>query len=631
MPRTLSPEQKTRYYAERREGASIRAAMAAKGVGISLSSAQKLEKNLKRKNAEEGINPRLLDAENKLPGPKTYKEMGLHARRAYDDFAYFQSYYLGRISQPWQVEAATKIQELLESPTKEYCVVNVAPGSGKTVLFTHDIPAWLTIRNRAIRGLIGSATQSLANRNVARLRRTLERPVLVAPDEALVRQGFAVEPRGVMAHDFGRFKPLERELWTRDAFIVMQMDATSITEKEPTWSAYGMDTGFIGGRYDFVIWDDLVDPRKLRSIEQKELLEQNWTDVAETRLEPAGLLVLQGQRLAADDLYRFALDMKGYDPQIEGEQDLEAPTVTSGSREGMKYHHVVFRAHYEDRCKPENHLKGAPSYPDGCLLSTWRLPWRELKPLIDRRDGRFEVIYQQEDTADSEVLVPKNWIYGDASHYGCLDETRDMLEVPKGLTGLHSYVAIDPSPTQFWGMLWFLYHPQSEQRFVFNLENRKMDASDLLDFNYNDKVFYGIMEEWQKLSCELGVPISHWIVEINAAQRFLLQHDYVRIWQGMRGVEIIPHSTARNKSDPEYGVWTIRHHYEFGRYRLPYKANTEGRAKTMRLVNELVRYPEGRTDDLVMANWFFEWQLPRIWTPARPSTPQSRPTWLANA
>ena len=126
----------------------------------------------------------------------------------------------------------------------------------------------------------------------------MERPVLVSPDEALLRKGFATEPKGVLAKDYGRFKPLERDLWTRDAFVVMQYDAMSVTEKEPTWSAYGMDTGFIGGRYDFVIWDDLVDPRKLRSTEQKEALENMWTDIAESRLEPGGLLVLQGQRLS---------------------------------------------------------------------------------------------------------------------------------------------------------------------------------------------------------------------------------------------------------------------------------------------------------------------------------------------
>jgi hypothetical protein len=251
-----------------------------------------------------------------------------------------------------------------------------------------------------------------------------------------------------------------------------------------------------------------------------------------------------------------------------------------------------------------------------------------LKPIMTNQEERFEVTHQQEDTAESESLVPKNWIYGDSRHQGCLDHDRDMLIVPRGVSGLESYVAVDPSPTQFWGLLWFLYHPESEQRFLFNLENRKMDASDLLDFNYNSGEFYGIMDEWQQLSHKLGVPISHWIVEINAAQRFLLQYDHTQRWVRKNGVTILPHSTARNKSDEDFGVWTIRHHYEFGRVRLPWKERTEGRAKSLRLINELVRYPNGRTDDLVMANWFLEWQLPHIYRPRVTPVRAERPSWL---
>ena len=37
-----------------------------------------------------------------------------------------------------------------------------------------------------------------------------------------------------------------------------------------------------------------------------ERLTQWWEVEAETRLEPGGLLILQGQRLGRDDLYRWA-------------------------------------------------------------------------------------------------------------------------------------------------------------------------------------------------------------------------------------------------------------------------------------------------------------------------------------
>ena len=65
--------------------------------------------------------------------------------------------------------------------------------------------------------------------------------------------------------------------------------------------------------------------------------------------------------------------------------------------------------------------------------------------------------------------------------------------------------------------------------------------------------------------------------------------------------------------------------------RLPWKDRTDGKARTLRLINELVRYPNGRTDDLVMANWFFEWNLPRIFNPRRAPIKQDRPSWLLEA
>ena len=52
MPHLLTPQQKNRYFEERRDGATMREAIKAKGVSISLSSARTLEADLKRKQAE---------------------------------------------------------------------------------------------------------------------------------------------------------------------------------------------------------------------------------------------------------------------------------------------------------------------------------------------------------------------------------------------------------------------------------------------------------------------------------------------------------------------------------------------------------------------------------------------------
>jgi hypothetical protein len=62
------------------------------------------------------------------------------------------------------------------------------------------------------------------------------------------------------------------------------------------------------------------------------------------------------------------------------------------------------------------------------------------------------------------------------------------------------------------------------------------------------------MEAWWQLSTEIGHPITHWVFEWNAAQRFFSESAEFRRWAQTRHVQVIAHTTGRNKSDPEYGV-----------------------------------------------------------------------------
>jgi hypothetical protein len=552
--------------------------------------------------------------ERKLPGPLAYEDLSDEARRAYDDFGYFRLRYFGRIASPWQEEAAEKARQLLETPHKEYVVVNCPPGSGKSTLFTHDIPVWLACRNRSIRCLIGSRTEKQARMYTARIRRSFDRLIPLKADSDEVAKGRARDAEAALVHDFGRFKPYNQDLWRLEEFVIAQPGDVAVEDKEPSFSAYGMDSGFLGGRFDLVIWDDLVDSRTLKTAESREAQRAWWETEAETRLEPGGLLILQGQRMAAEDLYRYALNMEG-----EG---------------GPKYQHIIYRAHYEDRCD-EDHGLGSRPYPDGCLLDPVRLPWRELRAYQANRLDKFRVLYQQEDVDPSSVLVPKVYIDGGRDEAGfdapgCWDADRDLASIPRGLSGeLYSIATCDPSPTKFWSIQWWIYNRDSEFRFLMDLIRQAMDAPDFLDWDYRNNVFTGVMEEWWQRSNDLGKPITHFIVEANAAQRFMLQYDHVKRWMALRKVQIIPHQTHRNKSDPDFGVQSIAPHYKFGRIRLPGKG--QGRIASLKLVDEVTRWPEGSTDDCVMAHWFLEWSIPNIVRRPGKAPRQKRPRFIRAA
>jgi hypothetical protein len=192
-----------------------------------------------------------------------------------------------------------------------------------------------------------------------------------------------------------------------------------------------------------------------------------------------------------------------------------------------------------------------------------------------------------------------------------------------------SIATVDPSPTKFWAIAVVVYHQASEFRFVMDMEKRAMEAPDFFDFNPVTRAYSGVLVDWQERSVALGMPITHWIVERNAAQRFMLQQTALRQYASKMKVLVIPHETTMNKTDASFGVQSIAPHYEYGRVRLPGKPQNPGRIAAMKLVDEVLRWPDGSTDDCVMAYWFFEWNLPKLMALDVSKMPKlRRPTWM---
>ena len=555
-----------------------------------------------------------------LPTPLAFDELCVEAKRGWEDFEFFRRFYLGHVSTPWQVETAYTLIELLATGQKEYVVENCPPGVGKTTLI-HDIACWATVRDRRLRGLIGSRVETNARRMLSRIKRSLERPTPAkAPTEA-IDMGIAVDAVASLAQHYGLFRPaVKGDIWRADEFIVAQLDDIPIEEKEPTWSSYGLDSGVLSNRFNLIFWDDLIDGKGNRSANSREELVAKWDEELENRLEPGGLLVILGQRLHREDLYATLRDRK----QVDDDGNETVPM----------YHHIVYPAHDESRCAEVHKPAQEPKpWPEGCLLDPYRLPWSECVKLRTKRHI-WPVVYQQTDGDPNASFVNPIWITGGTgpdgtNHPGCWDKDRKMAELPRLEGRTLSIATVDPSPTKYWAIQWWVYHPASEFRFLMDLERKKMEAPDFFDFNPTTQAFHGLLVDWQERSAALGWPISHWIVERNAAQRFMLQQTSLKQYATKMGFALLPHETTMNKSDPNFGVQSIAPHYAFGRIRLPGRFDDPGRTKALRLVDELLRWPEGSTDDCVMAHWFLEWNLPKLTAPDRRNMPKpGRPTWM---
>lgn len=626
----VSPELKSKYFLLRQGGATMKDAAAQ--TGISYNTGRGLEQRL---TGAEHVRSFRLDGSVK---PIPYKQLSNPAKRGWNDIGYFAKRYFGLVLMPFHYQDTERVVAALDSPEKEFYCINIAPGTGKTTFYSRVLPAWLTVRDRTITGLLGSAVHNLAKRGTIALRSDFMRTTPIQSPSDGLRDGWAVDAKACLTHDYGRFRPEsydEDTVWRQDSFVVIQHDDVPLATKEHTWQAFGRDTSVLGTRVRFAVWDDLYDPGKVRSPEVKQALFDWWTQTAEQRLEPSGVLLLVGQRIDPDDIYAYALSQRrpliSDNPDDEEADDRELETIP-------KYNHIVHEAHHEDKCKGRlTHSKDADPWPVGCLLYPKRLKWRELSELRYNSPDIYEVTYQQRDYAMSDVLVHRIWVDGGldkktgVEYIGCWDMDRGRCELPRGLAPpIFSIATADPSPTKYWAIEWWAYHPASEQRFLLDIKRARMDAPDLLDYDYNNNQFVGLMDEWQKRSISLRLPISTWVIEVNAAQKFLLQYDHVRRWRSLYSVNIMPHTTGVNKSDPDLGIPSLRDHWKFGRVRLP--GSPEVYRDTMHLVNEACRYnlrgKQVGTDDCVMAEWFFEWKLPQIAKLEDDMDVEGVPSWL---
>lgn len=643
--RPITPEDRAIFW--QAMGSGINMKEAARMAGISYSSATKwiakakaTSAELDKQNLEAGkasggnALKRDLVVSKELPPVVLPSRMSKEAHRALEDFDFFRMRYLGRVPSPWQVDAAYRIVEKLESNDKEFLVLNCPPGAGKSTLF-HDVAVWCIVRNRAIRVMIGSISQTLAKMYSRRIRETLERTSPLQPDPEMVRRGLAINAEACLSLDYGRFKPTHMgALWRAEEFIVEQFGSGGLDNKEPTVSAYGIESEFIGHRADLCLFDDVASPENSKESSARDKLLERWDSMAEARVEPGGVLAVIGQRLGPQDLYAHCLAKVTYEEDPDDYDGSDSNEEINEPVKSYKYDHIVYRAYYEELDEgPESRRTMAPAWPNGPLLEPFRLSWKDLSYIKHNSPTKFATVYQQQDIQQGYYLIERVWATGgmgnDGVLYpGCIDQDRRPGYVPGSLEPpVISIATVDPSPTMFWAVQWWLYQPKTNLRYLIDIERTKLTAEELLGYATAERAHYGLMEEWQNRSWQLGFPISHWVVEINAAQRFLLAHDFVRKWQALQQTLIVPHTTSRNKLDDDLGVEALLPPlWRSGAIRLP---TMRDNWKTLAFVDEMTSWTRDKKNgtDLVMAHWFAELHMPGL-SPFKLPPKLWRPSWI---
>lgn len=511
-----------------------------------------------------------------FPPPKLLAELEPEPRRLLNDFKAFRLHYFNRETPNFQLEVADRITGSMKDSDSsgKRLIFMTPPGHGKSTMVSVDLPIWLAIRARA------------AGERFACL--------LISKGETMAKAFLGdiktrLESNAQLAKDYGWFRPEQSTQWRADAIRVDGFPA-DIQGKEPTFIAAGAGSAIYGWRVNLIICDDLIDDKD-KDPEKTENLMKWFGTTVRSRLNKGGAIAVVGTRWYNQDLHAQIC-------QIGGDKPV--------------YEKISYPAHDASKCQGDCECKGAcehhPQYPDGCLLWPNQVSYEELQEIRSHTPGgsaRFEFVYNQVDAADEETLIRPEWVEA------AKDSTRSMWDIPRGTTLM---ATMDPSPTKWACAQIWAYDPSDEKRYLVAIKRAKMAVPDMIR----------LMEDWTVTLRERGHHAT-WVFEQNAAQRWLFQSLDFKLLRQRTGINVRPHDTHRNKADSAYGVQSLRNIYEFKKVSLPW-ADPKSRQDLQFFISELLTYPTGRTDDGVMAQWFFEWNIRKVMH--NQTQPYMNPTYM---
>jgi hypothetical protein len=553
--------------------------------------------------------------DGRTPKPKLLEELDPEARKALDDFPFFCKRYLDLEVPAFWVEIARIIscdpkcetarrnlehlhphlrgltKDLLPPEREKGSILQlllvVHPGVGKTTLVLAYI-LWRINQeraneNKAFATTFGTKADRLARRGLRQLKDWMRRPQLI---EA-----------------FGRFEPEsddENTLWTNTEIAVAGMGAG----KEATVAVYSRGASIRGVRPHLSVWDDLIDEEDADPQKTKEIAEW-WDENPARRVEPGGALVVVGNYVSPQDFYHL-LGNRTY-------SFVESDEIN----EEQAWHVVKYPAHDEVRCPNDG---THPAYPVGCLLWPDRWSYKQLERIRQDDADKFQVQYQLTDEGTSEILVPEIWIKGGVGesqelYPGCLDEAREMWD-PIDFSRRPLIIGtLDPSPTKFAAAE--IWAGDGDVHHLLALERRKMKTPE----------YPGFIAEWTQRTRSVFGHMDAWIIERTGSRYLHDEKEFQALWPVL-GIMLIPHETQRNKRDPDYGVWSFRNHFRFGRIRMPWAPGPTREAVRI-FYDEHKGFPYAPTDDTVLAHWFYHLHKDKITPVDHEPVTLPRPSWLS--
>ncbi|ADJ14488.1 hypothetical protein [Halalkalicoccus jeotgali] len=200
---------------------------------------------------------------------------------------------------------------------------------------------------------------------------------------------------------------------------------------EPTIRAAGFDTGVTGGRYDYIIFDDIVDQAAQRTAHRRKTIEEDFLAHLRLRASDETVFLTLGTRKHSKDIYQNLIDAGGWNTTVEqaiedwsivenGEYDLITIDDETGQRRRYNASEIGARGPNETIIEADPHRQCPVLWPE-------RWPLDEL--LLDLHTGFGR---------DESRLVWKREMQNDASALTGAVLSSDMLHWTAALPGRQS-------------------------------------------------------------------------------------------------------------------------------------------------------------------------------------------------
>ena len=448
-------------------------------------------------------------------------------------------------------------------------LINVPPHHAKSTVITANYVTYRIVTNPNTRVVIVSKTQGMARKFLRQIKDRLTHP-------NFSKMQVAFGPQGGYKADATKWS-------ADDIYLGTGRDSG---QKDPTVQALGIGSQIYGTRADLIILDDVVmDTNAHEWQKQIEWLQE----MVITRLGRHGTLLIVGTRVAPLDLYKALRDPKHWTGGKSPFTYMAMPAVLDFAEKPEEW--VTLWPETDIPESDEDEMKPNGFYPQ----------W-DGRALFDRRSevspNAWAMVYQQEDVSEDAIFSPlcvQGSVQG-ARKTGKLNP--HAPQHPKDISSLYTIISMDPAMTGASGFVAQAYNRTDGKIYV--LDCIKMTGT-------TPQKIRTLIEEW----VEKYKP-QEFRVEINAHQKaYALDTELIQ-WLAVRGCQLKPHFTGKQKWDVSIGVASMATLFGTaidGRFQdnntieLPSNEGSEG---IKALVQELITWkPETKNPtDCVMALWF---------------------------